>query len=111
MKTPSISLLTMRETTTTDAVAEFATRMLTNTAMLLKGSRRTASERDNQASMMLPASVGASTAIHQLRSSVERADNDARWLREKQGEEHLLAEVIRQAAERFRGGVTHLQQP
>jgi len=66
----------------------------------------TMSEMDRHA-----ASVGASTAIHQLRSSVERADNDARWLREKQGEEHLLAEVIRQAAERFRGGVTHLQQP
>ncbi|UUZ78418.1 YbdK family carboxylate-amine ligase [Polaromonas sp. P1(28)-13] len=57
------------------------------------------------------ASVGASAAIHQLRTSVERADNDARWLREKQGEEHLLAEVIRQAAQRFRGGVTHQQQP
>ena len=56
-------------------------------------------------------SVGASTAIHLLRSSVERADNDARWLREKQGEEHLLAEVIRQAAERFRGGVTLQPQP
>jgi len=54
-------------------------------------------------------SVGASTAIHLLRNSVERADNDARWLRERQGEEHLLAEVIRQAAERFRGGVTPLQ--
>ena len=57
------------------------------------------------------ASVGASAAIHLLRTSVDRADNDARWLREKQGEEHLLAEVIRQAAQRFRGGVTHLQQP
>jgi len=57
------------------------------------------------------ASVGASTAIHQLRTSVERADNDARWLREKQGEERLLAEVIRQAAQRFRGGVTHTQLP
>ncbi|NMM05663.1 YbdK family carboxylate-amine ligase [Polaromonas sp.] len=56
------------------------------------------------------ASVGASAGIHLLRSSVERGENDARWLREKQGEEHLLAEVIRQAAERFRGGVTHTQQ-
>ena len=56
------------------------------------------------------ASVGASGAIHQLRTSVDRGGNDARWLREKQGEEQLLAEVIRQAAERFRGGVTHLQQ-
>ena len=56
------------------------------------------------------ASVGASAAIHLLRSSVERNDNDARWLREKQGEEQLLAEVIRQAAERFRGGAAHEQQ-
>jgi glutamate---cysteine ligase / carboxylate-amine ligase len=56
------------------------------------------------------ASVGASAGIHLLRSSVERSENDARWLREKQSEEHLLAEVIRQAAERFRGGVTHTQQ-
>jgi glutamate---cysteine ligase / carboxylate-amine ligase len=55
------------------------------------------------------ASVGASAGIHLLRSSVERGENDARWLREKQGEEHLLAEVIRQAAERFRGGVGHGQ--
>jgi carboxylate-amine ligase len=66
----------------------------------------TMSEMDRHA-----ASVGASTAIHQLRTSVERADNDARWLRERQGEEHLLAEVIRQAAERFRGSAAHLQQP
>jgi glutamate---cysteine ligase / carboxylate-amine ligase len=57
------------------------------------------------------ASVGASASMHLLRTSVERADNDARWLREKQGEEHLLAEVIRQAADRFRGGVTHHQHP
>ena len=56
------------------------------------------------------ASVGASTSLHLLRTSVNRADNDARWLREKQGEEQLLAEVIRQAAERFRGGVTYTQQ-
>ncbi len=48
-------------------------------------------------------SVGASAAIGLLRSSVDRADNDARWLRDRQGEERLLAEVIRQAAQRFRG--------
>ncbi len=54
--------------------------------------------------------MGAGASLHLLRTSVERADNDARWLRERQGEEHLLAEVIRQAAERFRGGVTHQQQ-
>lgn len=53
--------------------------------------------------------MGAGASLHLLRNSVERGDNDARWLREKQGEEHLLAEVIRQAAERFRGGVTHQQ--
>jgi glutamate---cysteine ligase / carboxylate-amine ligase len=56
------------------------------------------------------ASVGASAGIHLLRSSVERGENDARWLREKQGEEHLLAEVIRQAAERFRGGVYSVKE-
>ena len=56
-------------------------------------------------------SVGASASIHLLRSSVERNDNDARWLRERQGKERLLAEVIRQAAERFRGGVVHNQLP
>ena len=48
-------------------------------------------------------SVGASASIELLRSSAERNDNDARWLRERQGEERLLAEVIRQAAERFGG--------
>jgi carboxylate-amine ligase len=55
--------------------------------------------------------MGAGASLHLLRTSVERGDNDARWLREKQGEEHLLAEVIRQAADRFRGGVTHQQYP
>jgi len=50
-------------------------------------------------------SVGATASIDLLRHSVERNDNDARWLRERQGEERLLAEVIRQAAERFRGGI------
>ena len=57
------------------------------------------------------ASLSPRSTLHLLRSSVERADNDARWLREKQGEERLLAEVIRQAADRFRGGVTHQQHP
>jgi glutamate---cysteine ligase / carboxylate-amine ligase len=47
--------------------------------------------------------VGASAAIGLLRTSVDRADNDARWLRDRQGEERLLAEVIRQASLRFRG--------
>ena len=55
------------------------------------------------------ATVGATQSIGLLRRSVENADNDARWLRERQAEERLLAEVIRQAAERFRGGLRHSQ--
>jgi carboxylate-amine ligase len=47
--------------------------------------------------------LGASSGIHLLRSSVELSNNDARWLRELQGKENLLAEVIRQAAMKFRG--------
>ena len=54
--------------------------------------------------------LGASAFLHMLKSSVERGENDARWLRERQGEEALLAEVIRQAAQRFRGGLAHMQQ-
>lgn len=50
-------------------------------------------------------SVEASAAIHLLRTSAEDNHNDARWLRDRQGEERLLAEVIRQAAQRFRGGM------
>jgi glutamate---cysteine ligase / carboxylate-amine ligase len=56
------------------------------------------------------ATVGATQAIGLLRRSVENADNDARWLRERQSEERLLAEVIRQAAKRFRGELTHMQR-
>jgi glutamate---cysteine ligase / carboxylate-amine ligase len=56
------------------------------------------------------ATVGATQALGLLRRSVESADNDARWLRERQGEERLLAEVIRQAAKRFRGELTHMQR-
>ena len=56
------------------------------------------------------ATVGATPALGLLRRSVENADNDARWLRERQGEERLLAEVIRQAAKRFRGELTHMQR-
>jgi glutamate---cysteine ligase / carboxylate-amine ligase len=48
-------------------------------------------------------SVGASAAVNMLRASAERGSNDARWLRELQGQERLLAEVSRQAALRFRG--------
>jgi len=33
---------------------------------------------------------------------VEASHNDARWRRERQGRERSLAEVVRQAAQRFR---------
>ncbi|MDR0226000.1 MAG: glutamate--cysteine ligase [Burkholderiaceae bacterium] len=46
---------------------------------------------------------GAAPALHLLRSDVAAGSNDARWLRERQREEQLLAEVSRQAAQRFRG--------
>ena len=55
------------------------------------------------------AALGASSFMHILKSSVERGENDARWLRERQAEESMLAEVIRQAAQRFRGSLAHLQ--
>ncbi len=47
--------------------------------------------------------VGAAAAVDMLRMSAELAVNDARWLREVQGRERLLAEVVRQGAGRFRG--------
>ncbi len=53
--------------------------------------------------------MGCSSFLHMLQSSVARGENDARWLREKQGEEALLAEVVRQAAQRFRGDAAHGQ--
>jgi carboxylate-amine ligase len=46
---------------------------------------------------------GAAPALHLLRSDVAAGSNDARWLRERQRSEQLLAEVSRQAAMRFRG--------
>ncbi len=46
--------------------------------------------------------LGATSSIAQLRTDVEASRNDARWLREKQARENLLAEVVRQAALRFR---------
>ena len=46
---------------------------------------------------------GASSAMHMLRTEVEAGQNYARWLRQRQSEEQLLAEVSRQAAQRFRG--------
>ena len=48
-------------------------------------------------------STSATAALQMLRNDVNRNHNDARWLREHQGRERLLAEVIRQAARRFRG--------
>jgi len=48
-------------------------------------------------------SHGASGALHILRGETALGQNDARWLRERQREEQLLAEVSRQAALRFRG--------
>ena len=56
------------------------------------------------------AALGASAFLHLLQSSVESGENDARWLRERQGEEELLAEVIRQAAGRFRTGSVQTQR-
>jgi carboxylate-amine ligase len=49
------------------------------------------------------AAHGASSALHLLRGEAAAGQNDARWLRERQREEQLLAEVTRQAAQRFRG--------
>ena len=46
--------------------------------------------------------LGAAAAIDMLRRSADRGLNDARWLRDTQGRERLLAEMVRQAAERFR---------
>ena len=53
--------------------------------------------------------MGCASFLHMLQSSVSRGENDARWLRERQGEEALLAEVVRQAAQRFRGDAAHGQ--
>nr|WP_145549375.1 YbdK family carboxylate-amine ligase [Variovorax boronicumulans] len=46
--------------------------------------------------------LGAENGLALLRADVQASRNDARWLRERQGQERLLAEVVRQAAERFR---------
>jgi carboxylate-amine ligase len=48
--------------------------------------------------------LDATAALGQLRTSVEANRNDARWLRERQAKERLLAEVVRQAAMCFRHG-------
>lgn len=47
--------------------------------------------------------VGATTAIDMLRLSADLGANDARWLRETYTRERLLAEMVRQGAQRFRG--------
>jgi glutamate---cysteine ligase / carboxylate-amine ligase len=47
--------------------------------------------------------LGASRGLQLLGEDTELGTNDARWLREKQGRERLLAEVVRQSALRFRG--------
>ncbi len=49
--------------------------------------------------------LGASYGVQLLSEDAELGTNDARWLREKQGRERLLAEVVRQGAGRFRGNV------
>ncbi len=46
---------------------------------------------------------GAEAALRLLQEDARRAANDARWLRERQGQERLLAEVVRQSAGRWRG--------
>ncbi len=48
--------------------------------------------------------IGATTAVDMLRLAADLGANDSRWLRETQGRERLLAEVVRRGAERFRGG-------
>ncbi len=47
--------------------------------------------------------LGAWPAIELLAQDAARGLNDARWLRERQSRERLLAEVVRQAGERFKG--------
>jgi carboxylate-amine ligase len=46
--------------------------------------------------------AGSAEALGLLREEVERAHNDARWLREVQEREEFLGEVARQASLRFR---------
>ena len=50
------------------------------------------------------AARGADSALALLRADVQAGRNDARWLRERQAQERLLGDVIRQAGLRFRGG-------
>ncbi|WP_407692508.1 YbdK family carboxylate-amine ligase [Ramlibacter aquaticus] len=48
-------------------------------------------------------SLGAAYGVQMLAEDVEHGTNDARWLRERQQRERLLAEVVRQAAMKLRG--------
>ncbi|WP_414708487.1 YbdK family carboxylate-amine ligase [Ramlibacter sp.] len=48
--------------------------------------------------------LGAWPAVEQIVQDAARGGNDARWLRQRQARERLLAEVVRQAGERFKGG-------
>jgi carboxylate-amine ligase len=48
--------------------------------------------------------LGAGPAIQVLAEDAELGTNDARWLRQRQARERLLAEVVRQGAQRFAGG-------
>jgi carboxylate-amine ligase len=47
--------------------------------------------------------MGAAAAMDMLRLSADLGVNEARWLRETQARERLLAEMVRQGAARFRG--------
>lgn len=47
--------------------------------------------------------LGAGPGIQVLSEDAELGTNDARWLRQKQARERLLAEVVRQGSLRFRG--------
>ncbi len=47
--------------------------------------------------------LGAWPAIEQIVQDAGKGVNDARWLRQQQVRERLLAEVVRQAGERFKG--------
>ncbi|RYF43802.1 MAG: glutamate--cysteine ligase [Comamonadaceae bacterium] len=47
--------------------------------------------------------LGAGPGVQMLREDAELGTNNARWLRERQAKERLLAEVVRQGAQRFRG--------
>ena len=51
------------------------------------------------------AALDATEPMALLRTQVEAAQNDARWLREGFARERLLAEMVRQGALRFRGAV------